>query len=1021
MNTSKLLITSLLAAATMSATAYATSLSDATLAIESFTTENITALGTAGWNVSGITISGTDGTFTTTATTEEGTQPSITAAGGSSNTLSTNVSTSSNPRYAFSTIVTVDASLFSGTGSGNIIAGSQSSNGNVSTANDIGVGFSSGNITGVFNNVVWNNSGNRTLDVSNTIINGKVTIGLVFAGNSGVDIYLADGSTVNISGLKTNINYNAISLSNSVVTYSNLYWFNTALSGADMQAAVASATGARLASLTWAGGTSGTWDYESDTNWTMPGESGTVSTAFQDLDGVTFATDGAQVELTQSSGSYLLKDLTVSAATSLTGTGTVRVAVANLTTDAALTLGDNVVLDLGSISAATNKTISGTGTVKVVSSSTNNNGTPDHNGTLTLGSDFSGTIEYSGKFKTSNGTNNSKAKFALSNGSMWGDGTIRNDIHFLTNYQLGDSSATTIVLNGNLTQEAGTTLTIANANITFGGSATLGTLTKNSGTLTVSGDGIKNITTLNVNGGATTTIGGSNTSITTLNVETAYGMTFSGSAIVGTFNGNKAATFNIGEGSDATKVVSVGRLNLGNTTDTGTNTLAVKSDSVFKVTGTTNSGNNNQVSIILGRGSSKTLINVQGKFLAAGATAIAGTSGFEITVENGGVFAVNGLAQYTSGNTPTMKLTLNDGGKAIFGAGGFSTLNTGTTWECSLGAGTFGTSNAGGLTISKNMTLTSATGTTFDTQLWNFASDGNDIARSADTASAITVNGVISGNGALKKAGAGTLTLSNANIYTGGTVIEAGTVVAGHASALGTKGVEVKSGATLNLGTAAVTVAGLSGAGTVGLAVGTTSSTLTVNGGGVFSGTLASVSLVKQGADLTLELSNVQNWISSATVESGTLRIAPGIVDGWSHMSITRVSVADGAKLEIAPNLSASAPMGLNATGGVTFAAGARLVVDVAGAAENDVLAIITSSAIQYNNGTQDVSLTSDNLDSFVNDFVTLNGWNGLADWSYADSVLSVTLTIPEPSVFGLLAGLGALALAGTRRRRRKA
>ena len=1023
MKTSKLLLTSLLAAATMSAPAFATTLADATLAIESFTQENIDALGTAGWTVSGITISETDGTFTTTATTEGGTQPSITAAGGSSNTLSTNVSTSSTARYAFSTIVTVDASLFSGTGSGNIIAGSQSSNGNVSTADDIGVGFSSGNITGVFNNVVWNNAGNRTLDVSNTIINGKVTIGLVFAGNLGVDIYLADGSTAKISGLKTSINYNAISLSDKVVTYSNLYWFNTALSGADMQAAVASATGARLASLTWAGGTSGTWDYESDTNWTMPGESGTVSTAFQDLDGVTFATDGAQVELTQSSGSYLLKDLTVSAATSLTGTGTVRVAVSNLTTDAALTLGDNVVLDLGSISAATNKTISGTGTVKVVSSSTNNNGTPDHNGTLTLGSGFSGTIEYSGKFDTSNGTNNPNAKFALSNGSMWGGGTIRNDIHFLTNYQLGDSSATTIVLNGNLTQEAGTTLTIANANITFGGSATLGTLTKNSGTLTVSGDGIKNITTLNVNGGATT-IGGSNTSITTLNVGTAYGMTFSGSAIVGTFNGNKAAMFNIGEGSDATKVVSVGRLNLGNTTDTGTNTLAVKSDSVFKVTGTTNSGTNNQVSIILGRESSKTLINVQGKFLAAGATAIAGKSGFEITVENGGVFAVNGLAQYTSANTPTMKLTLNDGGTAIFGAGGFSTLNTGTTWECSLGAGTFGTSNAGGLTISKNMTLTSATGTTFDTQLWNFASDGNDIARSADTASAITVNGVISGDGALKKSGAGMLTLSNANIYTGGTVIEAGTVVAAHASALGTtKGVEVQSGATLNLGAPAVTVAGLSGAGRVGLADGRTSSMLTVDSAtdSTFSGSLeGAIALVKQGAG-TLELSGnntmfvypaIDGFNPGVDVRAGTVRI----VQTGNFQSFTNVSVADGATLELS---TVSDAIAVNATS-VVLSSTAKILVDMSNyASDADIVAVnlISASALSYGSDT----ITSNNVDLLLGAIELKNWGDGWTQsLSYAGSTLTLTLTIPEPSAFGLLAGLGALALAGTRRRRRK-
>ena len=514
MKPSNLFITSLLAAAAMSVPAYATSLSDATLSIESFTQANIDALGTAGWTVSGITISRTDGTFTTTA----GTQPSIIAADGSSNTLSTNVSTgSATARYTFSTIVTVDASLFSGTSSGNIIAGSMVSNGTVSTSNDIGVGFSSGTITGVYSNVVWNNSGNRTLDVSDSIVNGKVTIGLVFRGDSGVDLYLTDGSTVNISGLKTGNNYNAISLSDSTsVTYSNLYWFNSALSASDMQTAVvnAASTGARQAALTWAGGASGTWDYASDANWTMSGESGTVSTAFQDWDGVTFATDGAQVELTQSSGFYWLKDLTVSAATSLTGTGTIRVDAANLTTTAALTLGENVVLNLGSSASATNKNILGAGTVKFVSTAAG------HGGTLTLGNGFTGTIEYSGKFNTSNGTNNANAKFALSNGSMWGGSgtnTLANDIHFLTNYQIGDTTATTIVLNGNLTQADGTTLTIgtnANTNITFGGAGTVisdlrisaGKLTMNAGQATIKGSQSL-VGNLEINSGATVYVG----------------------------------------------------------------------------------------------------------------------------------------------------------------------------------------------------------------------------------------------------------------------------------------------------------------------------------------------------------------------------------------------------------------------------------------------------------------------------------------------------------------------------------
>jgi autotransporter-associated beta strand protein len=63
-----------------------------------------------------------------------------------------------------------------------------------------------------------------------------------------------------------------------------------------------------------------------------------------------------------------------------------------------------------------------------------------------------------------------------------------------------------------------------------------------------------------------------------------------------------------------------------------------------------------------------------------------------------------------------------------------------------------------------------------------------------------TLDGVVSG-GALAKTGAGTLVLNNANTYSGGTTLEAGTVVAGHNQALSSGAVTVNSGATLRLGT----------------------------------------------------------------------------------------------------------------------------------------------------------------------------------------------------------------------------
>lgn len=244
------------------------------------------------------------------------------------------------------------------------------------------------------------------------------------------------------------------------------------------------------ADLVWTGADGAVWSSaDGDKNWTSA-TAGAAPIAFVAGDSVKFNTAGANVTV---SGKLAPGAMTVSAETSFTGRCIVRVDAANLTTAAALTLGENVVLDLGSSSSATNKNILGAGTVKFTSSAAG------YDGALTLGSGFSGTIEYSGKFDASNGTNNPNAKFALSDGRMWGgDGTttITNDIRFLTDYQIGDETATTIVLNGDLTQASGTKLTIgtnADTNVTFGGAGTVisdlriseGTLTMNAGQATI--------------------------------------------------------------------------------------------------------------------------------------------------------------------------------------------------------------------------------------------------------------------------------------------------------------------------------------------------------------------------------------------------------------------------------------------------------------------------------------------------------------------------------------------------------
>jgi autotransporter-associated beta strand protein len=93
--------------------------------------------------------------------------------------------------------------------------------------------------------------------------------------------------------------------------------------------------------------------------------------------------------------------------------------------------------------------------------------------------------------------------------------------------------------------------------------------------------------------------------------------------------------------------------------------------------------------------------------------------------------------------------------------------------------------------------------------------DGSTPTITTDAAINSTISSVVSGSAGLTKAGAGTLTLSGANNFTGTTTISGGTLRAGNGAALGSNasGTTVASGATLdvngtNLGTEIITISG---------------------------------------------------------------------------------------------------------------------------------------------------------------------------------------------------------------------
>lgn len=111
-------------------------------------------------------------------------------------------------------------------------------------------------------------------------------------------------------------------------------------------------------------------------------------------------------------------------------------------------------------------------------------------------------------------------------------------------------------------------------------------------------------------------------------------------------------------------------------------------------------------------------------------------------------------------------------------------------------------------------------------------------------------NGQIAGRSKLTKEGAGELQLNLANAYTGGTLLKAGSLVAGHASALGLGDVSLEGG-TLEL-------SGLSIANAI-----TATGESTINGGGAYAG-----KLTLDGGALTGE---ALNMAQDADLQSGSI------------------------------------------------------------------------------------------------------------------------------------------------------
>ncbi len=189
----------------------------------------------------------------------------------------------------------------------------------------------------------------------------------------------------------------------------------------------------------------------------------------------------------------------------------------------------------------------------------------------------------------------------------------------------------------------------------------------------------------------------------------------------------------------------------------------------------------------------------------------------------GGAFYLGQNELTVGGNNLSTNVTgiIADGG--VIGGTGASLVKTGTGTMKLSGANTY----TGGTTISAG-SLQIGNGGTTGSVLGNITNNAALIFNRSD---AVAFGNVIGGSGTLEKLGAGTLTLSGSNTYSGGTTISAGTLEVQGGTALSDTGavtIANVTGARL-LVTHSETIGSLSGGGLTGGAIELGASQLTVN------------------------------------------------------------------------------------------------------------------------------------------------------------------------------------------------
>ncbi|MEZ5388223.1 MAG: autotransporter-associated beta strand repeat-containing protein [Prosthecobacter sp.] len=255
-------------------------------------------------------------------------------------------------------------------------------------------------------------------------------------------------------------------------------------------------------------------------------------------------------------------------------------------------------------------------------------------------------------------------------------------------------------------------------------------------------------------------------------------------------------------------------------------------------------------------------------------------------------------------------------------------------------------------------------------------------------------------SGGITQTGAGTLTLSGTNTYTGATVVDVGgTLIAGNVSAFGVNSAATVNG-TLRMAGRDIALGSLAGSGIVENAS-STSSTLTTGGNEgstTFDGIIrdgsgaGTLSFVKVGAG-TQTLAADNTYTGTTLVSEGTLQIGQdgvGSISGGSAVTVNGSTaalagsgiVAGSATLtsgSLRPGDAGGSAVGNLTLGSLDLTAGGIAALQIEGSHSYDSIAIITNDGLTLNgNLVITTSLSGASLDAVFADGATFD----LLDWS---------------------------------------